>query len=193
MLPDDYTINCFDFCDPQPVSECEALLDRAFGLDRRAKASYRLREGEQPADGLSFELRDKGGRLCAVVSFWHLRIGQQGCQALLLGPLAVEPKLQGRGLGRHIMGHGLTKASELGHRLVLLVGDLPYYSPFGFNQVPPGRLLLPGTVDPKRLLYKELTPAAFAGVAGLVLSPSRFAEQAKGRPAMSTAFAEPGE
>ena len=61
---------------------------------------------------------------------------------------------------------GLDKAEALGHRLVILVGDEPYYARVGFKRVPDGRIELPGPVDPDRLLYLELTPGALAAGEG---------------------------
>jgi len=178
------TILPFDFSDPENAAQSEALLDRAFGIGRQTKTSYRFREGEQPADNLSLGIylnseggRAGPGRLCAIISYWHLRIGREGHQALMLGPLAVEPDVQGKGMGRELMRHSLEKAKTLGHSLIILVGDAPYYSPFGFVKVPEGRLHLPGPVEPGRLLYQELVSGAFEGVSGLVLSPSRHASR----------------
>jgi len=50
----------------------------------------------------------------------------------------------------------------------VLVGDEPYYSKFGFRRVPPGRVALPGPVDPARLLVAELDDGAFEDVSGAV-------------------------
>jgi predicted N-acetyltransferase YhbS len=160
----------------------ENLLDAVFGLSRRTKTSYRLREGEKPVAGLSFVALGGDGRLVGAIGFWHVRIGTAGTPALLLGPLAVCPALQGKGIGRALMRHGLTLAKEMGHRLVILVGDEPYYARVGFRRLPEGRLILPGPVDPARFLYLELEPHALAGVEGLVLPPSRFAEAQAQRP-----------
>ena len=66
------------------------------------------------------------------------------------------------------------RKQDVCHRLVLLVGDEPYYSRVGFQKVPAGRLLLPGPVDPDRLLYLELRHGALSEACGLVLSPRRF-------------------
>ena len=49
---------------------------------------------------------------------------------------------------------------------MLLVGDEPYYSRFGFRNVPRGRISLPGPVDPERVLVCELVPGAFDDVRG---------------------------
>jgi len=154
----------------------EDLLDQVFGLSRRAKTSYRLREGEKSVEGLSFVALDDDGKLIGAVSFWHLFIGEGGMPALLLGPLAVSPALQGKGVGRALMHHGLDLARGMGHRLVILVGDEPYYARVGFARLPEGRLILPGPVDPARFLYLELQPGALNDAEGLVLPPARFAE-----------------
>jgi predicted N-acetyltransferase YhbS len=154
----------------------EQLLDIAFGIDRRVKTSYRLREGSTPADGLSLVVRDAEVGLAGSISFWPLAIGSAGTPALLLGPLVVHPKRQSLGVGLTLMREGLGLAKGLGHRFVILVGDAPYYARVGFQKLPEGQLTLPGPVDPKRFLYVELVPGALAEMRGLVLPPHRFAE-----------------
>jgi predicted N-acetyltransferase YhbS len=158
------------------ASGIEDLLDLAFGLDRQTKTSYRLREGNEPVPGLSFVARDPELGLAGTISFWPVRIGKSGAEALLLGPLAVHTERQNIGLGRALMRKGLGKATALGHRLVILVGDEPYYARVGFSRVPEGRIIMPGPVDPNRLLYLELVPGALARVSGLVLPPYRYDE-----------------
>jgi predicted N-acetyltransferase YhbS len=154
----------------------EHLLDLTFGLSRSAKTSYRLREGNIAIDGLSLVTREAGFGLTGAISFWPLKIGEAGIDALLLGPLAVHPDRQNIGIGRALMRSGLDKAKALGHRLVILVGDAPYYARVGFKKVPHGQIELPGPVDPERLLYLELAEGALALAKGLVLPPYRFAE-----------------
>jgi predicted N-acetyltransferase YhbS len=158
-------------CDADSA-EIEALLDACFGLARRTKTTYRLREGEHPV--AAHVARDPFGRLVGANSFWDLKIGEAGVPALLLGPLAVAPDLQGQGIGRALMRHGIAESRKVGHRLMLLVGDEPYYGRVGFRQVSPGKLLLPGPVDPARLLFLELVPGALEAAGGLVLGPRRF-------------------
>ena len=86
--------------------------------------------------------------------------------ALLLGPLIVEPVFRSQGIGEALVGASLEAARAADAKLVVLVGDEPYYARIGFRRVPPGRVVLPGPVDPQRLLYCELQPGAFEGVAG---------------------------
>ena len=69
----------------------ELLLDRAYGPDRFTKCSQRLREDRLPAAGLSFVATDKG-RIVGTVRLWNVSAGP-GRAALLLGPLAVDPRI----------------------------------------------------------------------------------------------------
>ena len=48
---------------PDDSAAVEHLLDLSFGLSRRTKTTYRLREGERPVPGLSFVARDDAGRV----------------------------------------------------------------------------------------------------------------------------------
>jgi predicted N-acetyltransferase YhbS len=67
-----------------------------------------------------------------------------------------------------LIERALAEAKAKGHRLVVLVGDEPYYGKAGFKRIPKGRATLPGPVDPARLLVCELADAAFDGVAGTI-------------------------
>jgi predicted N-acetyltransferase YhbS len=67
-----------------------------------------------------------------------------------------------------LMKRSLVAARAAGGRLAILVGDEPSYGKLGFVRTPPGRIVLPGPVDPERLLQCELQPRAFEGVAGKV-------------------------
>lgn len=164
---------------PEHAAEIDALLDLSFGPGRYAKTAQRLREGNKPVPELCYvafmNFEKEGGgterRLIGSLTFWPVNIG--GVPGLMLGPLAVEPALRGQGVGINMMRRGLADAKELGYTLVILVGDEPYYVKVGFGPVPPGRLAMPGPVDPKRLLYRELDLGAFGHAHGAItkLSP----------------------
>jgi predicted N-acetyltransferase YhbS len=154
----------------------EQLLDIAFGIDRRVKTSYRLREGSAPADGLSLVVRDAEVGVAGAISFWPLAIGKTGTPALLLGPLVVHPQRQNLGVGLALMREGLARAKARGHRFVILVGDAPFYARVGFQKLPEGQLILPGPVNLERFLYVQLVQGALSEAHGLVLPPHRFAE-----------------
>ena len=152
---------------PEHWADIEYLHDLSFGPGRFAKTAYRLREGVAPLPELSFVAWMKNGgtrRMVGSVRFSPIRIGEM--PALLLGPLAVDPKVRGKGAGLELMARGLDEARKYRHRLVILVGDAPYYGKAGFIQVPPGQIRLPGPVDPTRLLACELVPGALMDATG---------------------------
>ena len=145
----------------------EHLLDRAFGKTRLRKTSERLREGRLPAEGLAFTATDEKGRAVGTIRLWSIIAGSAG-PSLLLGPLAVDCKQQGKGLGRALMDHAINTARVLGHDSILLVGDASYYNRFGFDVAHTRSLHLPGPVERARFLGLELTPGALDGAEGLV-------------------------
>jgi len=138
--------------------QIEKLDERAFGPGRFARTAYRLREGVAADLSLSFVAR-VGTLLVGANRMTPILIGST--PALLLGPLTVEPAFRSQGVGEKLMKHSLDAARDAGHGLVLLVGDADYYARVGFAPVPRGRILMPGPVDPDRLLYCELQPRAF--------------------------------
>ena len=143
----------------------ERLHVRAFGPGRFARTAYRLREGAGPLPALCFTAM-VGTYLVGSVRIGPALAGD--APLLVLGPLTVDPSFSNRGIGCALMTRALDAAREAGHGLVVLVGDLPYYRRFGFAPVPPGRLVLPGPVDPARFLWCELSEGARAAVNGSV-------------------------
>jgi predicted N-acetyltransferase YhbS len=141
------------------------LHERTFGPGRYAKSAYRLREGIGHVLGLSFTARIST-LLVGSVRLSPVRIGD--ASALLLGPLTVEPPFRERGIGYALIERALAAAKTSGHRLVILVGDEPYYGKSGFKPVPKGRVTLPGPVDPARVLVCELVAGAFEGMSGAI-------------------------
>lgn len=152
----------------------EALLDRAFGKTRRRKTSERLREGRAPAEGLAFTAVNGKGKLVGTLRLWNVIAGSAG-PALLLGPLAVDCKVQKQGIGAALMRHTLAEAQRRGHAAVLLVGDAPYYARFGFSQTKAAGLQLPGPVERHRFLGLELATGALDGAEGLVVAAGNLA------------------
>jgi predicted N-acetyltransferase YhbS len=153
---------------PERRADAEAvdrLNERTFGPGRYARTAYRIREGRGHLLSLSFIARI-GTLLVGSVRLTPITIG--GAKALLLGPLTVEPPFRSRGIGRALIARALADAKEQGHRLVLLVGDAPFYERAGFKPIPKGQVTMPGPVDPERLLVHELVPGAFHGVAGMI-------------------------
>ena len=148
---------------PDDAVAIERLHERTFGLGRYAKTAYRLREQVEHVRELSFTARI-GTLLIGSVWLSPIRIGE--AKALLLGPVTVEPVFRDRGAGQALIERALEEAKSKGHRLVVLVGDESYYEKCGFKRIPRGRAVMPGPVDPGRLLLAELAEGAFEDVSG---------------------------
>ena len=146
--------------DSEPI---EHLNERVFGPGRFSRSAYRIRETTPADPGLSFVAR-VGTLLVGASAMTPIAIG--GAPALLLGPLIVEPVFRSQGIGEALVKRSLEAAKAAGWKLVVLVGDEPYYARMGFKRAPEGQISLPGPVDPARLLYCELEPGALAAAKG---------------------------
>lgn len=145
----------------------EDLLDHVFGSERHEKTCERLRDGQMPACGLSL-VAEVDGRFVGTVRLWSVKAGDR--DILLLGPLAVDGGCQSQGIGSRLMRAILNRAAAQGHKAVILVGDAPYYTRFGFSTDVTRDLDLPGPVDRSRFLGLELQSGALRGAQGLVVA-----------------------
>ena len=150
---------------PDDALAIERLHERTFGPGRYARTAFRIREGAGHRLDLSFTARI-GTLLVGSVRQLPVCVGET--PALMLGPLTVEPPFRSRGVGRALLDRALKEAKAKGHRLVLLVGDEPYYRRVGFKAVAKGSAIMPGPVDYARLLVAELVDRAFTDVAGAI-------------------------
>jgi predicted N-acetyltransferase YhbS len=156
---------------PADADAIDALVATCFGPERGKKTVYKFRDGVPPIRDLSFVVRD-GREVLGSIRYWPIVVGDRQVPAILLGPLCIDPRMQGQGIGRALMRHSLYAATRAGHRLCLLVGDKSYYEPFGFRNAGALGLDLPGWYDPERFQYMELAPGAVQGVTGMVQKAS---------------------
>jgi len=143
---------------PFDTAAIENLLDTVFGPERAEKSSQSLRDNNQPIASLSYVAR-AGERLVGTVRFWPIHVtdllGGIKLDALLLGPLAVSPSVQNKGVGADLLTQAISAANGAGHHRILLVGDHDYYARFGFKRVLPHYITLPGGRDARRLLVRQ--------------------------------------
>ena len=152
------------------IAARESLLDVCFGAARHARTCQRLRDGRVPAEGLAFSAVHQG-RLVGTIRLWHVDAG--GRAALMLGPLAVDPAARELGIGAELMKHAIAAATTLGHGAIILLGDEPYYSRFGFSSANMEALSLPGPFERNRLLGLELRAGALDGAAGMIVATGK--------------------
>jgi len=155
---------------PEPAvlaGAVERLYDDVFGPARFHKASYLFRDGVAPVLELSW-IALEGDRLVGAIRYWPILVGETGHSALLLGPLAIAQDRAGKGIGRALMFKTLDLAAQLGHDLVLLVGDVDYYKRFGFVPATPHGFVMPGESRPDRLQVAPLKDNVLGRIAGEV-------------------------
>lgn len=146
--------------DPATV---EALVDAAFGADRRGRTAYRLREGLAAMPALSFAAFD-GDALVGSLQSWPVElVAASGERAplVLVGPVAVAPERQRVGIGKLLMERALAAADAANERALLLIGDPEYYDRFfGFSAAATVGWEVPGPVERHRLLARLSEPDA---------------------------------
>lgn len=143
-----------------------ALNATVFGPGRFARSAYRVREGR----GLMSRycrVAERGGLLVASLRLTEADIGGKH-GAALLGPLAVHPDFTGQGFGRKLVAEAIGDMKAGGIKLVVLVGDEPYYSRFGFKRAPAGQIMFPGPVNPHRILVLELESGVLPDYCGAI-------------------------
>jgi predicted N-acetyltransferase YhbS len=151
---------------PEHAAGIERVLDRAFGPGRFAKTSERVRErGAVLEPSLTRLALNDAGEVVGVCRIWRV---EAGAPLLFLGPLAVDPSEQSAGLGLSLVRESVAACRASGGSGIVVVGAERFFAPVGFAVVPPGRVTLPGPVDPARLLWLELRPGGLDKVQGEV-------------------------
>jgi predicted N-acetyltransferase YhbS len=135
----------------------EALLDDAFGADRKGRTAYKLRAGVAAIPDLSFAAVE-GDFLLGTLQSWPVQVGDFALT--LVGPVAVAQKRQRSGVGRTLMA-ALDVAA--GAAPLMMIGDPEYYGRFfGFSADATRDWGVPGPVERHRLLARYV-PLGLSG------------------------------
>lgn len=148
------------------LADIARLNAQVFGPGRLARSAYRVREGKGMMSRFC-RVAHLDGILVASLRMTEILIGGEG-GAALLGPLAVHPEFKGKGFGRRLAAEAIDEMRAAGLKIVVLVGDEPYYGKLGFRPVPVGQITFPGPVNPARILAIELTEQALGAYSGIV-------------------------
>jgi HAD superfamily hydrolase (TIGR01509 family) len=96
-------------------------------------------------------------------------------RGLGIGPVAVLPEMQGKGLGSRLIEKGLSICRERGYDFIVLLGDSRYYSRFGF--IPAREFGLTSEYgDGDEFQARELKPGILNGVRALTQYVPEFKE-----------------
>lgn len=91
--------------------------------------------------------------------------------SLVLAPVAVLPKMQGKGIGGELILEGHKVAQALGFTSVILVGHPGYYPRFGYIRASSFGITLPIEVPDEAFMACQLTENALSEVNGVVEFP----------------------
>ena len=148
-----------DAVDPALV---EALLDRAFEPERHKRTAYKVREGMDWLQGLSFAALDEGEMLVGTIQCWPVALTTpdgRGHPMIMVGPVAVLPEHQSQGYGKALMTASMTALDPRAPLPQVMIGDPEYYGRWGFTNAGTAGWSLPGPYEKHRLLVRCDNPA----------------------------------
>lgn len=101
------------------------------------------------------------GRIAGHIAFSPVQISDGSPHWYGLGPVAVLPGMQGRGIGAALIREGLDRLEAMGAAGCVVMGEPAYYARFGFAQMP--ALTYPG-VPPAYFMAQVFTRPAHGQV-----------------------------
>ena len=145
----------------------------AFGQQGEAALVERLRVACEYVSLVAVE--DDG--VVGHIFFSPVTVESEGAtfEAVGLGPMAVLPEYQGRGVGSQLVRRGLEECARRGHEIVFVVGHPEFYPSFGFTPAPSRGLTCEYPVPDEVFMVAELREGALAGRTGLVKYRPEFA------------------
>ena len=155
----------------QPIhaASIEQLNAEAFGPGRHARAAARIREqGPHQLEHSYVCVCPEQGmdEVAGSVRMTPIYIGDD--IGYLLGPLAVRQQFKKQGLGKSLVAQAIQSIKSTDAKGVILVGDLAYYGPMGFEIVQSGEVKLPGPADVQRTLVYHITDQQDPSYQGLI-------------------------
>jgi putative acetyltransferase len=150
----------------QPGDEAAiaALIDAAFAGaphagGNEAEIVGRLRSTGVLAVSLVAVVGGEGEEIAGQAAFSAVRIEGEQSGWYGLGPVAVLPRWQGRGIGSGLIRQGLDQLRDIGAQGCTVLGDPAFYSRLGFAHDPALRFPGPPAEAFRRILFRGVPPA----------------------------------
>ena len=163
---------------PEATEDLAAIRNvnvEAFGSSVEADLIEQLRSRQ--AYMLSLVATD-GDRVIGHILFSPVAIESEktSFEALGLGPMAVLPAYQRKGIGSQMVRAGLEECRRLGHEIVVVLGHPDYYPRFGFIPAKPRGIECEFEVPEEAWMLLELKEGVLAGRSGVVKYQPEFSE-----------------
>jgi len=116
---------------PEDRADIHYVNSKAFGQDSEAELVEKLRNRGMLIVSL---VAVSDGQVAGHIAFSPVTVKSENSrfQAIALGPMAVLPEYQRKGIGSQLVHAGLEECRHLSHEVVVLVGHQDYYPRFGF-------------------------------------------------------------
>ncbi len=155
---------------PETIVDAPKIFDieaAAFGRPAEAELVQKLQQSDAPIISLVAVLDD---RLVGHILFSPVTIKneEEEFTAVALGPVAVSPDQQNKGIGAELCRSGLAACQQAGHQLAFVLGHPTYYPRFGFEPSAPHRLHCQFKVPDEAFMVLALQPGALQGKHGTV-------------------------
>jgi predicted N-acetyltransferase YhbS len=106
------------------------LEEDVLGPGRYARPSFRLRENLICNQKYS-KIYYKSQKIIGSIRYFNCKI--QSNEGLMLGPLIVDQKFKGRGIGKELVIQSIKSVNDKKISFIILIGELDYYGQFGFE------------------------------------------------------------
>ncbi len=152
---------------PEDIETIHDINERAFGGKEEADIVDALRDRNKVTLSLVAVLEESavGHILFSPVT---VEPASSSLQAVALGPMAVLPEFQRKGIGSRLVHAGLEECRTLGHEIVVLVGHADYYPRFGFVPARPRGIECEFEAPDEAWMILELREGALGGRRGTV-------------------------
>ena len=159
---------------PEDISVIHHVHTAAFGQRNEADLIDALRQNNALTIALVAIL---DGRLIGHIAFSPVTITSSTAtiEALGLGPMAVLPAYQRRGIGSQLVEAGLTACHDTPYGVVVVLGHPHYYPQFGFVPAKPLGIVWEHDAPDEAFLVQELREGALTQTKGVVKYRPEFA------------------
>ena len=153
--------------EPDDIVDIHRVNLMAFGQPDEANLVDALRSND--AMTLSLVATD-GSDIVGHILFSPVTVksDEQSFEAVGLGPMAVRPDAQRRGIGSELVRAGLARLRASGHEVVVVLGHPEFYPRFGFRPASEFGIRWQHRAPDETFMVVELMPQSLAGRGGIV-------------------------
>jgi putative acetyltransferase len=150
---------------PEDIAGIRRVNETAFGETAEADLVDKLREAGVLTVSL-VALQD--GEIVGHIAFSPAKIesNETSVEAIGLGPMAVVPEEQNKGIGSELVSAGLDECVKKGCKIAVVLGHPNYYPRFGFAVAKLFDIGCEYNIPSEAFMVKELQEGALTGVSG---------------------------